>query len=184
MHGDPTVDLAAESPFDAVCWAHGANVADSLNDFDPSRHLQLYEANCLSILVSLAGLLKAGLLREGGARLVVISSIWQERARANKLSYIVTKAAVSGIVRSAAVDLGKDGHLINGILPGVLDTPMTAANLTASQIEGTRARTPSGKLPDLGTVADMALFLCSAQNQSITGQSVTVDQGMSNAILI
>lgn len=186
---DPLTDeadqaLRGESPFDAVCWAQGANIADSLLAFDLDRHLALYNANCLSVMLSLASLLKNDLLRSDGARLAVMSSIWQERARKDKLSYIVTKAAIGGLIRSASVDLGARGHLINGVLPGVLDTPMTAANLSAEEIATVSGKTSLGRLPDLATLAETILFLCSRANNAVTGQSIAVDLGMSNAILI
>lgn len=180
---DPAGDaLHWQAAFDAVCWAQGANMADSIATFDAAAHLELYRANCLSVLASASALVRRGLLRPGGARLAVVSSIWQERARPDKLSYTVTKAAIGGLVRSASVDLGADGHLINGVLPGPLDTPMTAANLSAGQIAAITAKTAHGRLPDLETLADTILFLCSAENRSITGQSITVDLGMSNAV--
>lgn len=185
---DPLVDdgsvFAQDAPFDAVCWAQGANMADTVAAFDPARHLELYGANCLSIMVSMAMLLERGLLRSDGARLVVVSSIWQERARAGKLSYTVTKAAVGGLVRAASVDLGSAGHLVNAVLPGPLDTPMTRANLTPAQIAAVSARTTTGRLPDLATLAGTICFLGSADNRSISGQSIAVDVGMNNANLI
>lgn len=176
-------------PFDAVCWAHGANMADSVRDFDAAGHMELYRANCLSVIVSMSMLVERGLLRARGAdgygaRLVVVSSIWQERARADKLSYTVSKAAVGGVVRSASVDLGADGHLVNAVLPGVLDTPMTRANLSAHQIETVAAKTTLGRLPDLATLAKLICFLGSEDNTSISGQSVAVDLGMIHANLI
>ncbi|MFC3581304.1 SDR family NAD(P)-dependent oxidoreductase [Sphingomonas hylomeconis] len=176
--------LDGQAPFDAVCWAQGANMADSPAAFDMERHLDLYRANCLTVLVALAALLDRSLLRAGGARLVVLSSIWQERARGDKLSYTMTKAAIGGLVRAASVDLGPAGHLINAVLPGVIDTPMARANLSPAQIEGIAVRTSAGRLADMATVAEAILFLCSAANGSITGQSITVDLGMSNAILV
>lgn len=176
--------LADVAPFDGVCWAQGANINDSPRTLDVDRHLDLYRANCVAVLASLAALVTRDLLSAGGARLVVVSSIWQERARQNKLSYTVTKAAIGGLVRSASVDLGSDGHLINAVLPGVLDTPMTASNLTPRQIDAVRAKTSLARLPDLATLADTVLFLCSAANRSITGQSIAVDTGMSVASLV
>jgi len=171
-------------PFDAVCWAQGANMVDSPASFDCARHLELYRANCLSIMDSLFRLLDMRLLRDGGARLCAISSIWQERARSDKFSYTVTKAAVGGIVRAASVDLGSQGHLFNGVLPGVLDTPMTRANLTPEQIERVSGKTSHDRLPDLDTLVATVLFLLSPENRSISGQSVTVDLGFSNTCLI
>lgn len=184
LHGDPRVDLADQRPFDAVCWAHGANMTDSVRNFDAERHRELYEANCLSVLVSLSALLAADLLSPAGARLTIVSSIWQERARQDKLSYTVTKAAVGGIVRSTSVDLGAAGHLVNAVLPGVLDTPMTQNNLSPAQIDVIRGKTTANRLPDLATVAETILFLCSAENRSISGQSIPVDLGMSHAVLV
>ena len=181
---DVPASLVAQGPFDGVCWAQGANMTDSLLSFDAERHLELYEANVLVVLRSAAALVRERLLREDGARLVVVSSIWQERARGDKLSYTVTKAAVGGLVRSAAVDLGPDGHLVNGVLPGVLDTSMTRANLSAGQVAAVEQRSSLGRLPDLATLADTILFLLSEQNNAITGQSITVDVGMSNVCLI
>lgn len=181
---DPPSTLDAPQPFDAVCFAQGANMADAVATFDSQAHLDLYRANCLSVIEGCAVLVRAGLLRAGGARIVVVSSIWQERARADKLSYTVTKAAIGGFVRSASVDLGADGHLVNGVLPGVLDTPMTRANLSPEQVARVCGKTGAGRLPDLATLAETILFLCSERNTSISGQSLAVDLGMSNANLL
>lgn len=177
-------NLAGQAPFDAICWAQGANMNDSIASFDISRHLALYRANCLSVIAGMAAMVRRALLSPNGARLVLVSSIWQERARGGKLSYAVTKAAIGGLVRSAAVDLGGDGHLVNGVLPGVLDTPMTRANLSPEQVATVSERTAAGRLPDLDTLAETVLFLCSTQNSSISGQSITVDLGMSNSCLL
>jgi hypothetical protein len=184
LSADPDASFPADMPFNGICWAQGANMADSLHAFDADRHLDLYRANCLSVMVSASALVRSGLLSVEGAKLTVVSSIWQERARADKLSYTVTKAAVGGLVRSASVDLGRDGHLVNGVLPGVLDTPMTAANLSSEQIAAVSNMTPHRRLPDLDTLAELICFLCSPENNSITGQSVTVDLGMSNVLLL
>ncbi len=171
-------------PFDAICWAQGSNMADAPRNFDADMHLELYRANCLFVMQSLADLLESNLLAPSGARLCVVSSIWQERARLDKFSYSVTKAAVGGIVRAASVDLAASGHLINGVLPGVLDTPMTRANLTAAQIAAVSDKTPAARLPDLNSLVETIMFLCSPANTSITGQSITVDLGFSTTCLV
>lgn len=176
--------LAEQAAFDAICFAQGANMADAVTSFDAETHLALYRANCLSVMEGCAALVRLGLLAANGARIVVVSSIWQDRARADKLSYTVTKAAIGGFVRSASVDLGVDGHLVNGVLPGVMDTPMTRANLSPGQIATVCAKTSAGRLPDLATLAETILFLCSGLNTSISGQSLAVDLGMTNANLL
>ncbi len=119
--------------FDAVVWAQGANCSDDIYTFDLKAHEAVYAANVTYILVSLQVLLRYKLLAPA-ARLCIISSIWQNLARQNKLSYCITKSALQGLVQSLMVDLGRSGYLVNAVLPGALDTPMTRANLSDEQI--------------------------------------------------
>ena len=182
--GFSPLDFGSGGPFDAVCWAQGANRQDSVQDFDAVASAELYEANCLYVARSLNELLAANLLSPAGARLCVVSSIWQERARQTKLSYSMTKAALGGLVRSASVDLAADGHLINAVLPGVLDTPMTHAALAPEQVRRVAQATPFNALPTPEGIARLVGFLCSDQNTVVTGQSITADLGFSNARLV
>ena len=171
--------LSARSPFDAVCWAQGTNVNDSIYVFDKTHHQALYEANVLFILESLSALLKAGLLAKS-AKLCIVSSIWQEISRQNKLSYGVTKSALKGLVLSLANDLAEDGYLVNAVLPGALDTPMTRSNLSQEQIRFIERSTKFNRLPTLGDVASTIYFLCSEENTGLTGQFLKVDLGFSD----
>jgi 3-oxoacyl-[acyl-carrier protein] reductase len=171
------------APFKAVCFAQGANLNDSIYDFDQQKHLDLYKANSLYILAALSKLLNAGSL-EPNSKICIISSIWQNIARQNKLSYCVSKAALQGLVNSLAVDLAKDGHLINAILPGALDTKMTLANLSEAQLEKLKQATFFNKLPKIQDVAALSYFLCSEENSSITGQFINVDLGFENAKIV
>lgn len=170
-------------PFGAVCWAQGANLNDSIFDVEAEAHLELYRANCLFNIVTLQLLLERGLIAEG-ARLVVISSIWQNLARQQKLSYTVSKAALAGFVRSAAVDLARRGIVINAILPGVLDTPMTRRTLLPQQVEKFEQATGFARLPAIGDVATLAAFLASDRNGGLTGQFLEADLGFSHARLV
>ena len=175
--------LFTSGPYDAVCWAQGANLNDSIWAFDMGAHEQLYRANVLFVLESLKALLQNNALKKP-AKLCIISSIWQNLARQNKLSYCVTKAALQGLVLSAANDLGKEGHLVNAVLPGVIDTPMTRKNLSEEQINKVIDSTQFGRLPSLSDVAASVFSLCSKQNTGLTGQFVTVDLGYSNVRVI
>jgi 3-oxoacyl-[acyl-carrier protein] reductase len=178
-----TAQLGAGMPYAAVCWAQGSNMSDSVLDVDSSKHLDLYRANCLFVLETLRILLDRDMLTQT-ARLVVVSSIWQRVARQNKLSYIMSKAALGGLVQSASVDLAERGILINAVLPSVLDTAMTAANLTPAQIDGIAGATGFGRLASVDAVVAAIEFLCSERNIGITGQSVAVDLGYSHARLV
>lgn len=172
-----------DGPVDAVVWAQGLNSNDSIYSFDAKKHSEIYFANVVYIAETLSILLKSSLLTEP-CRLVVISSIWQELARQEKLSYTITKAALKGLVQSLTVDLGKAGHLVNAVLPGALDTQMTRANLSAQQLESIETATPLGSLATLDDVCNLTGFLCSPANTGITGQFITADRGFSYARII
>ena len=173
----------AGKKIDAIVWAQGANHNDDIDSFDLTKHLHMYEANVTFILRSLQALLKAEFLAKN-ARLVVISSIWQNIARQTKLSYCITKSALQGLVQSLSIDLGRQGILINAVLPGAIDTPMTRANLQEHQISALEGATPLQSLPNLSDVTGLTVYLCSPSNTGITGQFIAADRGFSNARIL
>ncbi len=175
--------LDKHGPFSAVCWAQGANLNDSAYDVDVVQHMDLYRANCLFVVITLQKLLSRKLLTEP-ARLCVISSIWQNIARQNKYSYCITKAALQGLVLSAAADLAEDGHLINAVLPGALDTPMTQRNLSIEQIKQLAGATKFNRMPKLDDVSNLVFHLCSPNNTGITGQFIASDLGYSHVRIV
>lgn len=175
--------LLGNAKLDAVVWAQGMNFNDDIDTFDLSEHLKMYEANVTYILSTLRALTDFDLLQKD-ARLCVISSIWQNIARQKKLSYCITKSALQGLVQSLSIDLGKQGKLINAVLPGALDTVMTRANLSQEQISLLESITPLGSLPNLADVTNLVAYLCSPENTGITGQFIAADGGFSNARIL
>jgi NAD(P)-dependent dehydrogenase (short-subunit alcohol dehydrogenase family) len=183
VEGGKANTVGLPKPMSAIVWAQGANCNDDIYSFDRKVHDDMYAANVTYILVSLHALLQRGLL-VSSARLCIISSIWQNIARQRKLSYTISKSALQGLVQSLAIDLGKTGVLVNAVLPGALDTPMTRANLTAEQVRRLEEMSPLGSLPSLSDVCNLVSFLCSQDNTGITGQFITADRGFSNARII
>lgn len=175
--------LDAHAPYAAVCWAQGANLNDSAYDVNVEKHMELYRANCLYIIITLQKILERQLLADA-SRLCVISSIWQNIARQNKYSYCITKSALQGLVLSAAADLAADGHLINAVLPGALDTPMTQRNLSLEQIKQLASATKFNRMPKLDDVSNLVFHLCSPNNTGITGQFIASDLGYSHVRII
>ena len=174
----PIVDTNFEAfpPFEAVVWAQGVNCSDTITDFELEDFQRLWVGNVQFIATSLQALLATGKVGEG-SRLAVVSSIWQLESRPGKLSYSVSKAALQGLVKSCALDLGSRGILINAVLPGVVDTPMTRTHLSAEQIEAITSQTALKRLPEPTDIAKAVCFLVAPSNQAITGQFLTVDGG-------
>lgn len=172
--------LGGLAPLHAVVWAQGANRSDSVEVFDLAAFEQMLRANCTFVAATMAALLERELIVDG-ARLCVVSSIWEQLARQEKLSYAVSKAAVGGLVRSAAVDLAPRGILVNAVLPGVVDTPMAAQMLDAEQLARVAGANSFDRLVSVADVAALVCHLCSTANSGVTGQSVSVDLGFSVA---
>lgn len=180
---DSMDDVLAAGPFDAVVWAQGANRNDAADTVDVDGFRAMLDANVTFVAASMQRLVADGAVADG-ARMVVISSIWQTLARADKFSYTVSKAAVGGLVRAASVDLAPRGILVNAVLPSVIDTAMTRAMLSAEQVDHVAGQTGFDRLNTTGDVAAMVMSLCTDANTGVTGQSIAVDLGFSHARVI
>ena len=169
----------ADVEFDAVIFAQGTNTNDSVISGQTQELLRVFEGNVVAITEATAGLMHHNKIKQG-ARIVILSSLWELSTRQDKMSYTVSKAAVGGLVRSMAVDLGRaKGILVNGILPGIVKTPMAEKLLTASQIANVENATPVGRLVTPEDVGNSAYLLASESNTAISGQSIFVDNAFS-----
>jgi 3-oxoacyl-[acyl-carrier protein] reductase len=95
--------------------------------------------------------------------------------------YSSAKAALIGFVRSAALELGPRGVRINAVLPGVIESPQSLDPVNSGGPEGLRRSAPTiplGRVGQPDDVADAVLFLLSDSARYITGQSLTVDGGL------
>lgn len=170
-----------EKNFSAVVFAQGANTNGSVMESSSEQLEDLFEANVTMIADTVASLMHHNLIEEGG-RIVIISSLWEQFTRQDKFAYTVTKAAVGGLVRSLAVDLGRaKGILVNGILPGIVRSPMTERTLSPAQVDNVIGQTPSGKLATPVDIANAIYLLGCETNTAISGQSIFVDRGFSIA---
>ena len=176
-----TSAVLGSKKFDAVVFAQGANVNGSAMQTGTKELNELFEANVTVIAESVSTLMGAGAINEGG-RVVILSSLWEQFTRQEKFAYSVTKAAVGGLVRSLAVDLGRQKKiLVNGILPGIVNSPMVARTLSPEQIANVVSQTPVGDLATPVDVANSVYMFGSSLNTGISGQSIFVDRGFSVA---
>jgi len=176
-----TSGVLGSKKFDAVVFAQGANVNGSAMQTGTKELNELFEANVTVIAESVSTLMRANAINEGG-RVVILSSLWEQFPRQEKFAYSVTKAAVGGLVRSLAVDLGRQKKiLVNGILPGIVNSPMVARTLSPEQIANVVSQTPIGELATPVDVANSVYMFGSDLNTGISGQSIFVDRGFSVA---
>jgi NAD(P)-dependent dehydrogenase (short-subunit alcohol dehydrogenase family) len=163
---------------DIVIWAHGHNFNDNIETFSINNFKTMMDGNVSFIVTTLNFLLKNNKISQN-AKMVIVSSIWENFSRENKLSYSITKAALSGLVKNVAVDLSKQNILINNVLPGVIDNEMTRKTLSEEELNYIKNYMHFGRLITLDDVFKTIHFLA-VENTGITGQSITTDLGFTN----
>jgi 3-oxoacyl-[acyl-carrier protein] reductase len=140
----------------------------SLEDFD-----RLVAVNVRGLFVATQEAVRH--MKEGG-RIVHIGSTNADRMPfAGGSVYAMTKAAVAGLTRGLARDLGTRGITVNNVQPGPVDTDMNPANGPfAETLKGMMALGRFGRADE---IAGMVAYLVSAEAGFVTGASLTVDGG-------
>jgi 3-oxoacyl-[acyl-carrier protein] reductase len=119
---------------------------------------------------------RAMLPRSSGS-IVNMSSIHGLRGQAGVSIYSATKAALIGLTRSLAHELGASGIRVNAVAPGFFDSDMVAG-LTTEQRQRIVRRTPLGRLGTAADAAGVVRFLLSSDASFVTGQTIAVDGGL------
>jgi NAD(P)-dependent dehydrogenase (short-subunit alcohol dehydrogenase family) len=119
------------------------------------------------------------MIGQGGGCIINMSSASGKKADREESAYCASKAAVIGLTRCLALELGPHGIRANAILPGATDTEMLRGLI--DQVPGVReellAKTPLGKMADPRDQANAALFLASDLASHITGEQLVVSGG-------
>ena len=111
-------------------------------------------------------------------RIVNIASTEALGATALHSPYAAAKAGVTGLTRSLAVELGRDGITVNCICPGPIETAMTARISDEHKTVYARRRTALGRYGKPEEVAHMTLSLCLPAASFLTGAVIPVDGGL------
>jgi NAD(P)-dependent dehydrogenase (short-subunit alcohol dehydrogenase family) len=118
----------------------------------------------------------------GGGAIVNFSSVLAELTLPHCTSYTAAKAAVIGLTKATALEVGRDGIRVNCILPGSIDTAMMWEGLTADERAAfepkAAAAQPLGVVGQPEEIARVALFLVSDDASFMTGAPVLVDGGV------
>jgi 3-oxoacyl-[acyl-carrier protein] reductase len=119
--------------------------------------------------------LKPMLARQAGV-VVNMSSINALRGQTGVAVYGAAKAALDGLTRGLAREVGPAGVRVVSVAPGYFDSEMTAG-MGEDQRRRIVRRTPLGRLGSVADVLDVVRFLTSPAASFITGQTITVDGG-------
>ena len=113
----------------------------------------------------------------GGGRIVNVSSTAGQRGEALHSHYAATKGGVIALTKSLAVELARDGILVNCVAPGWVETDMTEEALEGEARDAIVAAIPLGRVARPEEIAATVLFLASDLATFVTGEILNVNGG-------
>ncbi len=116
------------------------------------------------------------MLRQKKGRIVNVSSMWGITGASCEVHYSTAKAAVIGLTRALAKEVGPSGITVNCVAPGVIDTDMMAGFDEPAR-RALAEETPVGRLGTPEDVAAAIAFLASEEAAFITGQVLSPNGG-------
>jgi meso-butanediol dehydrogenase/(S,S)-butanediol dehydrogenase/diacetyl reductase len=166
----------------------GISTMDYAVDIKEADWDKVMDVNAKGVyLVSQAGARQ--MLRQGkGGRIINIASQAGKSGYRCMGNYCASKHAVIGFTKVMALELARDGILVNAVCPGIVETDMKRhereegallRGMTAEDILAEdRSQIPLGRTAEPEDVANVVLFLASPLASYMTGQAVNVTGGM------
>ena len=154
----------------------GMNVPEKISEISWDNWNKTLQTN-LSSAVRLIQFFAPGMSVRGYGRILNTSSILGLVTKEGRAAYSMTKAALNALTRSAALEFGAGGVLVNSLAPGYVDTELTRKNNSPEALTSIIRSIPLGRMADPKELARVAGFLVSEQNTYLTGQTIVVDGG-------
>lgn len=118
-----------------------------------------------------------GMRAAGYGKIINISSATVLLGRPRYLHYVTSKAAVIGMTRAMATELGPDGIRVNAVMPGATQTEVPRRTVTAEQAERIVDAQAIKRREVPEDLVGVVSFLASSDSDFITGQAINVDGG-------
>jgi 3-oxoacyl-[acyl-carrier protein] reductase len=109
-------------------------------------------------------------------KIINVGSMWGISGSSCEVAYSASKAALHGMTKALAKELGPSGINVNAIAPGLIDTEMNAS-LTDDVIASIIDETPLMRIGTPQDVASLAYFLASEESSFITGEIISINGG-------
>jgi 3-oxoacyl-[acyl-carrier protein] reductase len=119
----------------------------------------------------------------GRGKIITVSSVMVELGSSNALHYVTSKAALIGLTRSLAREVGRDGICVNCVMPGAIRTEQEEEMFPGAAAQTAREQAVRQSVPRRGMAEDLAgafVYLASSASDFVSGQVVVVDGGWVN----
>ncbi len=154
----------------------GSNRPQAIDAITDETWDEILELN-LSSVMALTRAIVPDMKRRRWGRVIHISSIMAYLSKEKRNVYSATKAALLGLARASALDLGEHGITVNCIAPGPFLTDLPASVLSEAEQKAFASRTALGRWGDPKELVGITLLLASDAGSYITGQGFVVDGG-------
>lgn len=168
--------LKTEHHFDALVNNAGVSQIGLMTDMTDDEWNRLFDVNVKGAFHCVQAVLPGMISRRQGA-IVNLSSMWGEVGASCEVAYSASKAAVIGLTKALAKEVGPSGVRVNCVSPGVIDTEMNAA-LTKADLDALAEETPLERIGTAEETARAVLFLAGDDASFITGQVLGVNGGL------
>lgn len=148
--------------------------AETITWEELSNHLNVTLKGSLNLIQSLIPSMKA----QHYGRVINVGTNLVQNPVVPYHDYTIAKAALLGLTRTFAKDLGPLGITVNMISGGLLKVTDASAATPDAVFDAIAQMTPLQKITTVEDFADATLFFASEQSRSITGQNLTVDGGL------
>ena len=155
----------------------GWNITQPIDEIRDEDWDYLVELN-LSNVMRLTRAMVPGMKQRGWGRVIHISSIMALGSTPTRNAYSATKAALIGLSKASALDLGTHGITVNCIAPGPIATEMPMSILSKEQQDNLAAKTAVGRWAQPDELMGPALLLASDAGSYVTGTCLVVDGGV------
>ena len=174
---DALIDFAVSQFGSADILVNNAGIAQqklftNITDEDFDR---MFNINVKGVFNCCRAVLPDMIHRKHG-RIINISSMWGICGASCEVHYSASKAAVIGLTKALAKEVGPSGITVNCIAPGLIDTPMNG-NLSEETINSLCEETPVSRIGTPEDVAQAVFYLAGEGASFITGQILGVDGG-------
>lgn len=116
----------------------------------------------------------------GGGRIINVSSVHEEIARAGSSAYNASKGGLRNLMRTLALELAPERIGVNNIAPGMVLTPINQEAIDDPEVYESQVRNiPWKRAAEPDEVARLAVYLASDDADYVTGQTFTIDGGLS-----
>ena len=119
----------------------------------------------------------------GKGSILVTRSLASERGMAMNVAYVMSKHAMLGLARAAALEGAPFGVRVNCLVPGFIDTPLME-DIPPDQLAHLAGNVPQARLGSAEETANVAAFLLSDEASHVTGQSWAVDGGVLGTLAV